>query len=46
VTVDTHDRSGAAVPDAPSTKTFATRAYELDAAQAEAQADAIINKQS
>ncbi|HEX2586507.1 MAG TPA: HlyD family efflux transporter periplasmic adaptor subunit, partial [Steroidobacteraceae bacterium] len=30
VTVDTHDRSGRAVPDAPSTKTFETRAYELD----------------
>jgi membrane fusion protein (multidrug efflux system) len=45
VTVDTHDRSGSAVPDAPSTKTFETRAYELDETQAQAQADAIISKQ-
>ncbi|MES1195607.1 MAG: HlyD family efflux transporter periplasmic adaptor subunit [Steroidobacter sp.] len=45
VTVDTHDRSGSAVPDAPSNKSFETRAYELDAAQAEAQADAIISNQ-
>ena len=46
VTVDTHDRSGSAVPDAPSSKSFETRAYELDVAKAAAQADAIINKQS
>jgi len=45
VTVDTHDRGGSAVPDAPSTRSFDTRAYELDMSQAEAQADAIINKQ-
>jgi membrane fusion protein (multidrug efflux system) len=45
VTVDTHDRSGSSLPDAPSSKGAETRAYELDMAPVEAQADAIINKQ-
>ena len=45
VTVDTHDRSGSAVPDAPSSKSVETHAYEIDVTQAEAQADAIITKQ-
>lgn len=44
VTVDTHDRSGSALPDAPSTKSFETHAYTLDVAKAQAQADAIIGK--
>lgn len=45
VTVDTHDRSGSMVSGVPSGTGDTTQAYELDTAKAEAQADAIINKQ-
>ncbi len=45
VTVDTHDRSGSTLPQGPTSKSSDTHIYELDATQAEAQADAIINKQ-
>ena len=46
VTVDTHDRSGAALPSAATSSTgSATDVYTLDIAQAEAQADDIITKQ-
>ena len=46
VTVDTHDRSGSALPAGPTSKDADTHIYELDVTPAEVQADAIISKQS